>query len=254
MVIKLIFFLIGAIVGSFLNSAIYRLPRRKSLLFPGSYCPQCGHKIHYWDNVPLLSYLVLKGKCRHCRKNIPVRYLLVELLTASLFTVFYILYGLSYEFLFYITLLIVLIIVTFTDLETKRVLNIVVFTGAVLAFYMSLIFWPLNFIYSLIGFLTGGGVLIFWAVIGKLLFKKESLGYGDIKLAAMIGIFLGLQNTLLALFLSFSLATLIGIFMIMLKKARMDSKIPFAPFLALGSLLSLIWSDELFSLYWKIIG
>ncbi|MBC8489338.1 MAG: prepilin peptidase [Bacteroidetes bacterium] len=106
----------------------------------------------------------------------------------------------------------------------------------------------------MIGFLTGGGVLIFWAVIGKLLFKKESLGYGDIKLAAMIGIFLGLQNTLLALFLSFSLATLIGIFMIMLKKARMDSKIPFAPFLALGSLLSLIWSDELFSLYWKIIG
>ena len=264
MFIKFIIFIIGAIIGSFLNAVIYRLPRHESLLFPGSHCPQCGEKIDWFDNIPIFSFFILDGKCRHCKTAIPPRYLIVETVTAILFVIIYHVYGFSYEFLFYITLATLLITVTFTDLEKGTIPNAVILTGAIAGFCMSLIFWPacvppswtgwpLNITNSLIAFLAGGGIMIFWAVTGKLLFKKESIGAGDIKLVAMIGIFLGLQNTLLALFLSFLIATIAGISMILLKKAQMDSRLPFAPFLASGALISLVYGIQICTWYFNIM-
>ena len=264
MFIKLILFCFGAIFGSFLNVVIYRLPRRESLLFPASHCPQCGEKIHWFDNIPLLSFLILRGKCRSCKTAIPARYLAVETLTAILFALFYHIYGFSYEFLFYLTLSVLLLTVTFTDLEKGKIPNSVILIGAITGLCMSLIFWPvcvppswtgrpLNFINSLIAFLAGGGIMTFWAVTGKLLFKKESLGAGDIKLVAMTGVFLGLQNTLLALFLSFLLASIAGISMILIKKAHMDSRLPFAPFLASGALISVVYGNQICTWYFNIM-
>jgi len=264
MFIKLILFCFGAIIGSFLNVVIYRSPRHESLLFPASHCPQCGEKIRWFDNIPLLSFLILRGKCRSCKTAIPVRYLVVETLTATLFAMFYHIYGFSYEFLFYATLSALLLTVTFTDLEKGKIPNSVILTGAIAGLCMSLIFWPvcvppswtgrpLNFINSLIAFFAGGGIMIFWAVTGKILFKKESIGAGDIKLVAMTGIFLGLQNTLLALFLSFLIATIAGISMILIKKARMDSRLPFAPFLASGALISLGYGNQICTWYFNIM-
>ncbi|MBU0710629.1 prepilin peptidase [bacterium] len=263
MFIKLILFCIGAIIGSFLNAVIYRLPRRESLLFPGSHCPQCGEKIRWFDNIPILSFFLLGRKCRHCKLPIPVRYPIVEILSAVLFVIIYHVYGFNYEFFFYTTLSVLLLTVTFTDLEKGKIPNSVILLGVVLGLLMSLIFWPvrppswtgwpLNFTNSLIAFLVGGGIMIFWAAAGKLLFKKESLGAGDIKLVAMAGIFLGLQNTLLALFLSFLTATIAGISMILLKKARMDSRLPFAPFLASGALISLVYGNQICTWYFNII-
>jgi len=253
MFIKLILFCIGAIIGSFLNAVIYRLPRRESLLFPASHCPQCGEKIRWFDNIPMLSFILLGGKCRLCKTAIPARYFIVELLTAVLFVTIHHIYGFSYEFLFYATLSILLLTVTFTDLEKEKIPNSVILIGSIAGLYMSLIFWPLNFINSLIAFLAGGGIMIFWAVTGKLLFKKESIGAGDIKLVAMTGIFLGLQNILLALFLSFLLASFVGIFMILIKKARMDSRLPFAPFLAFGALVSLVYGNQICTWYFNIM-
>ncbi|MBU4444879.1 A24 family peptidase, partial [bacterium] len=203
-------------------------------------------------------------KCRHCKLPIPARYPIVEILTAVTFVIFYHIYGFSYEFLFYATLSVLLLTVTFTDLEKRIIPNGVILVGVVLGLFMSLIFWPvcvlpswtgspLNFINSLIAFLVGGGIMIFWAVAGKLLFKKESIGAGDIKLVAMTGIFLGLQNTLLALFLSFLLASFVGIFMILLKKARMDSRLPFAPFLTFGALISIVYGNQICTWYFNIM-
>jgi len=265
MFIKFILFIIGAIIGSFLNAVIYRLPRHESLLFPASHCPQCGEKIDWFDNIPIFSFFILGRKCRHCKLPIPVRYPIVEILSAVLFVIIYHVYGFSYEFLLYVTLSALLLTATFTDLEKGKIPNTVILTGAIAGFCMSLIFWPacvppswtgwpLNFTNSLIAFLAGGGIMLFWAVTGKLLFKKESIGAGDIKLVAMTGIFLGLQNTMLALFLSFLAATLIGIFMIVLKKARMDSRIPFAPFLASGAMVSLVYGNQICTWYFNIIG
>ena len=253
MFIKVIIFCIGAIIGSFLNAVIYRLPRLESLLFPASHCPQCGEKIRWFDNIPMLSFILLGGKCRHCKTPIPTRYFIVELLTAALFVTIHNIYGFSYEFLFYATLSVLLLTVTFTDLERGKIPNGVILPGVIAGLYMSLIFWPLNFTSSLIAFLAGGGIMIFWTVIGKLLFKKEGIGAGDIKLVAMTSIFLGLQNILLALFLSFLLATIVGISMILIKKARMDSRIPFAPFLASGALISLMCGSQIFSWYFNIM-
>jgi len=253
MFIKLILFCIGAIFGSFLNAVIYRAPRHESLLFPASHCPQCGEKIHWFDNIPLLSFFILRGKCRFCKTAIPARYLIVETLTAILFAMFYHIYGFSYEFLFYTILSVLLLTVTFTDLEKGKIPNSVILIGSIAGLYMSLIFWPLNFINSLIAFLAGGGIMIFWAVTGKLLFKKESIGAGDIKLVAMTGIFFGLQNILLALFLSFLIATIAGISMILLKKARMDSRLPFAPFLAFGALISFVYGNQICTWYFNIM-
>ncbi|MBL7135089.1 MAG: prepilin peptidase [Candidatus Marinimicrobia bacterium] len=264
MFIKLILFCIGAIIGSFLNVVIYRLPRHESLLFPDSHCPQCGEKIDWFDNIPILSFFILGRKCRHCKLPIPARYPIVEILSAVLLVIIYHVYGFSYEFLLYVTLSALLLTVTFTDLEKREIPNTVILIGAIAGLCMSLIFWPvcvppswtgcpLNFINSLIAFLAGGGIMIFWTVIGKLLFKKEGIGAGDIKLVAMTSIFLGLQNTLMALFLSFLLATIVGISMILIKKARMDSSIPFAPFLASGALISLMCGSQVFSWYFNIM-
>ena len=253
MFINLILFCIGAIFGSFLNVVIYRLPRHESLLFPGSHCPQCREKIRWFDNIPILSFFILGRKCRRCKLPIPARYPIVEILSAVLFVIIYHVYGFSYEFLFYVTLSALLLTVTFTDLEKGKIPNSVILVGVIAGLYMSLIFWPLNFINSLIAFLAGGGIMIFWAVTGKLLFKKESLGAGDIKLVAMAGIFLGLQNTLLALFLSFLSATIAGISMILLKKARINSRLPFAPFLTSGALISLMYGNQICTWYFNIM-
>lgn len=253
MFIKLILFCIGAIIGSFLNVVIYRLPRHESLLFPGSHCPQCGEKIRWFDNIPILSFFILGRKCRHCKLPIPARYPIVEILSAVLFVIIYHVYGFSHEFLLYATLSALLLTVTFTDLEKGIIPNSAILTGVILGLYMSLIFWPVNFINSLIAFLAGGGIMIFWAATGKLLFKKESLGAGDIKLVAMTGIFLGLQKTLLALFLSFLSATIVGISMILLKKAQMNSRLPFAPFLTIGALISLVYGTQICTWYFNIM-
>ncbi|MCK4641465.1 MAG: prepilin peptidase [Candidatus Marinimicrobia bacterium] len=253
MFIKLILFCIGAIFGSFLNVVIYRLPRHESLLFPASHCPQCGEKICWFDNIPILSFFILRRKCRRCKLPIPARYPIVEILSAVLFVIIYYVYGFSYEFLFYTTLSALLLTVTFTDLEKGKIPNCVILTGVILGLYMSLIFWPVNFINSLIAFLAGGGIMIFWAAAGKLLFKKESIGAGDIKLVAMTGIFLGLQNTLLTLFLSFLIATVAGISMIIIKKAQMNSRLPFAPFLTIGALISLMYGNQICAWYFNLM-
>ena len=247
---SVIFFILGLFIGSFLNVVIYRLPRNESIISPRSHCPHCGKKIHFFDNIPVISYMILQGKCRYCKNQISPRYLIVELITAVALVSLYHIFGINMEMLFFSIFVLILITISFIDIENMKILNKIVLPGIAIGLFMTLIFRPDNIVQSILGMICGGGVLLSWFYIGKLLFrKKESLGAGDIKFAALIGVFLGVKTTLIALFLSSLFFTLIAIFLISLKKAKLDSKIPFAPFLATGALVSMCFGNELLSWY-----
>ncbi|MCM8818971.1 MAG: prepilin peptidase [Candidatus Omnitrophica bacterium] len=249
-----VIFILGLIFGSFANVCIYRLPKGKSIIYPSSFCPNCNKPIKWYDNIPLLSYIILKGKCRYCKSKISFRYFIVELLTGLLFFIIYKKFGLSYlNFVFDIFVL-SLIIVSFIDIDTFLISDVIVIPGIFLGLFFSFLFPKIHnmerlnsFLYSFIGAIVGGGVLIFLAIIGKLLFKKEAMGGGDVKLLAMIGAFLGWKPILLTLFFASVIGVLISLILIMMKKKKVDDYIPFGPYLAIGAIISIFLKGYYFS-------
>jgi len=246
-------FLIGLAFGSFANVCIYRLPKGKSIVSPGSFCPNCNKSIKWFDNIPVLSYLILRGKCRYCKKPISIRYFIVELLTGILFFLIYKKVGFSYINFIYDILLLSLIIVSFIDIDTFLISDVIVIPGILIGVLFSFLFPEINnmerlesFLYSFIGVLLGGGILIFLGFVGKLLFKKDAMGGGDIKLLAMIGAFLGWKSIFLTLFFGSLVGTLISLILILLKKRKIDDYVPFGPYLALGAVISIFFKGNYF--------
>ncbi len=242
----------GLALGSFLNVCIYRIPRRKSILFPRSFCPKCGAKISFYDNIPLLSYIILKGRCRNCKGKISLEYPLVEFLTSALLVLVYLRFGLSWDFAARSILILFMILTFFIDLKHKIIPDVLTFPGILLGFLLSFVVKSPSILDSLLGILVGGGMFYLAAVLGELLFKKESLGGGDIKLAMMLGAFLGWQKILLVLLLSAFLGSLIGGMALFLSKDVKETRIiPFGPFLALGAVIAIFLGDALISAYLK---
>ena len=242
--------ILGLAVGSFLNVCIHRLPEGKSIFFPGSHCPQCSKKIKFYDNIPVLSFILLKGKCRFCVSKISVQYPLVELLTAFLFLGAYLWQGLSLGFFSAIVLGCLLIIVFFVDLKHRIIPDVITLPGIVIGLAFALISPQIRILDSLLGLLIGGGVFYLLAILGELLFKKESMGGGDIKLAAMLGAFLGWQKLFLIFFLSAFLGSIIGILAIQFSsKVKKHRTIPYGPFLALASFAALFWGERIIKAY-----
>ena len=246
-------FLIGLIFGSFANVCIYRLPQGKSIFFPGSFCPNCSKGIKWYDNIPLLSYIILKGKCRYCKKPISFRYFIVELLTGILFTLTYKKFGISSSFFIYNLLIISLIIVSFIDIDTFLIPDVIVIPGIFLGLIFSFIFSEIHdmeriesILYSFLGIIFGGGILIFLGFIGKFLFKKEAMGGGDVKLLGMIGSFLGWKSVFLTLFFGSLFGTLISLILILLKRKKLDEYVPFGPYLAIGAIISIFIKKSYF--------
>lgn len=248
-----IVFILGLIFGSFANVCIYRLPKGKSIIYPSSFCPNCNKPIKWYDNIPLLSYIILKGKCRYCKNKISIRYFIVEFLTGLLFLLIYKKFGLSYlNFVFDIFIL-SLIIISFIDIDTFLISDVIVIPCIFLGLLFSFLFPEIHnmdrlgsFLYSFFGVILGGGILIFLAVIGKLLFKKDAMGGGDVKLLGMIGAFLGWKPIFLTLFFASLLGTLISLILILLKKRKIDDYVPFGPYLALGAVISLFFKGYYF--------
>ena len=247
-------FILGLCIGSFLNVCIYRLPRGESLLHPPSHCPQCGNLIKWWDNIPLLSYLLLKGRCRHCSSRISFRYPLVEALTGTFFLFSFFYRGprtFSFPpFLFFLKDLVFisfLIPVFFIDLEHRIVPNS--FSYGVLGSGLFFNVLSGSFYSGLVGLGIGGGIFLIIRLLGTLFLKVESMGMGDIKLAAGIGAFLGWRLTLVCFFLSFLLGAIVAIFLLLTRIKGRKDRIPFAPFLVAAALISLLWGEKLFSLY-----
>ncbi|MDD5230607.1 MAG: prepilin peptidase [Candidatus Marinimicrobia bacterium] len=247
--IYVILFIAGAIAGSFLNVLIYRLPRNLSIIRPPSHCPHCTNPIRFYDNLPIISYLILRGKCRHCDHKISGRYPLVEILTGLAFVMLFYKFGWTTSAYFYGILLVYLIVIVFIDIEFHKIPNILILTGLLCGVTLLLISTPRNPIDAGLGLLVGAGIMFFWSVFGRLLFKKECLGGGDVKLAILVGLYLGLSGTILAIFISFILAGLVGIGLVLIKGLKMDGRLPYAPFLAIGAIATIVSGQPIINWY-----
>jgi len=248
--ILILLFAFGGIVGSFLNVCIVRIPEKLSIVMPPSHCPKCKQPIAFYDNIPLLSYIILGGRCRHCKQPIPFRYFVVELLTAAVLPGLYFWYGLSLPLAVSFIFCAALIVITFIDLQLQIIPDVISLPGIPLCFLCSFVVPWTTPLESAIGILVGGGVLYGVAAGYYYLRKKEGMGGGDIKLLAMIGAFLGWKGALVALVVGAFAGSIIGVTVMMLKGKDMKYAIPFGPFLSLGALCSLLYGAEL--LHWYL--
>jgi leader peptidase (prepilin peptidase)/N-methyltransferase len=252
-------FILGLIIGSFLNCVVFRLSRNEGFLVGSSYCPNCKHSLNFFDLFPLLSFLFLGGKCRYCKKKISWQYPLVELFTGILFFLTYIKFGplapiFSYEFfqlLFYLvvcSLFVVIFIFDFKHYIIPDEINysaiLISFIWLVYNFYLGLIDnnQSLYYIFSALG--ASGFFFLIW-----LLSKGKGMGFGDVKLAIFLGLLLGWPNILIGLFLGFFFGAIIGIILILTKKKGFKSEVPFGPFLITGTIIALFWGKEILNWY-----
>jgi leader peptidase (prepilin peptidase)/N-methyltransferase len=237
----------GLVVGSFLNVCIHRLPLRESVVWPASRCPNCRAGLKAYDNIPVFSYLMLRGRCRSCREPISIRYPAIELVTATVFFAAFTLFDapILYQRLLFACAMIVLFVI---DLEHRILPDVVTLPGIVLGFLFSF-FMPPGWLDSLIGMLLGAGAL--W-LMGEAYFRlrhEEGMGFGDVKMLGMIGAFLGWKLMLLTLFLSSFFGSLIGLLVIALKGGNMKYALPFGTFLAVGALVAAVVGDQFVAWY-----
>jgi len=259
MILKIFVFILGAICGSFLNVCIYRLPKNESVIRPASYCPHCKKPILLFDNIPILSYLILRGRCRYCKEKISIQYFLVELITAFMFLLFYLhLQGFNPLFLIYNLLGCGLIVSTFIDIRHKIIPDEITIYGLFIGFIISIIYpllhntdsWLSSGSDSLLGILTGGSSIYLAGLLGNIIFKKESMGGGDVKFLAMIGAFLGWKLTLSVFFIAPIFGALVGT--IVKLKTKKDI-IPYAPFLSLTTFIVIFFGDRMMEFIMKYI-
>ncbi len=241
--------LFGGMIGSFLNVCICRLPKNESIVWPGSHCPHCQQAIKFYDNIPLLSYFLLRGKCRHCEGPISIQYPLVEGITVLSSLLLIMTFGPSLAFLFYFAFVAALIVVTVIDLYHQIIPDVISIPGIVVGLLASLLIPEISFWNSLIGILVGGGSLFLVATLYQWLFKREGMGGGDVKLLAMIGAFLGWKAVLLTIILSSLIGSITGILIMVLKGKDFKYAIPFGPFLSLGAVIALFYGESLIRWY-----
>ena len=244
-----VFFVIlfGLSVGSFLNVCIHRLPRKESILHPRSRCPHCKKILMLHDLLPVLSYLLTLGRCRYCGELVSYRYPVVEILTSIVFVLLYLRFSLSLDFMLYMILFSLLIVATFSDIETEIIPDSVSILGGIPAL---LIFASKGIpAYPLLGMLCGSGIMWLLFKSASIIYKKEAMGEGDVKLAMMIGAYLGWQGTVVSIFISFISGAFIGLFLIGINKKKFGQHIPFGPFLALGAAVAVFFGKLLWDWY-----
>ena len=239
----------GAMVGSFLNVCICRLPKEESIIWPGSHCPHCKNPIKFYDNIPLLSYLLLKGRCRYCDASISIQYPIVEAITALSSLFLFMSFGVSLTFIYYFSFVAALIVITVIDLCHQIIPDVISLPGIGVGLLASLFIPQITFFNSLIGVLLGGGSLFLVATVYQWLFKREGMGGGDVKLLAMIGAFLGWKAVILTILLSSLIGSITGIIIMILKGKDFKYAIPFGPFLSLGAVIALFWGETLIRWY-----
>ncbi|MBN2881995.1 MAG: prepilin peptidase [Clostridia bacterium] len=244
--------LMGLITGSFTNVMIYRIPEKKSLWYPPSACGNCGAGIKWYDNIPVLSYLILKGKCRNCGSGISIQYPLVELLCGILYAVMYLVFGLNLDLLFMAVISIILVAISMIDIKTMTIPN-----GLVIALFITGILYSgtrllfpdmfsqtMMWFEPLIGFFAASLLLLLVAVL-----SKGGMGGGDIKLMAAAGIFLGWKGVLLALVSGSLLGAVISIILIIAGKKGRKDMIPFGPFLCVGIMFAALFATTVLDWY-----
>ncbi|MDY0269612.1 prepilin peptidase [Trichloromonas sp.] len=242
-------FVFGAVVGSFLNVCIYRIPAGESVVSPRSRCPRCGSLIRWYQNIPILSWLFLRGRCANCRTRISPRYVLVEALTGLLFVLVLRDFGIHWATPVFWVFIALLVTITFIDLDHQIIPDVISLPGIVIGFGASFLLPWVSWSDSLLGILLGGGSLFLVAVGYEFLTKKEGMGGGDIKLLAMLGAFLGWKAVLPIIFVSSLLGTLVGVPLMLAKGSDGKLAIPFGPFLAAAAVIWLFWGEFLADWY-----
>lgn len=270
-------FVFGACFGSFFNVIIYRLPKNESIILPSSHCMSCGEPIRWYDNIPILSYFILRGRCRDCGTKFSIRYSLVELLTALLFAAVVYKYsymltelmdnGINITFrilfanlainIFHLFFVGGMIIATFIDFDHQIIPNEITFTGIPLGIIASTIFPEMQgqqshlwgFLMSVISAVAAGGVLFLIGEIAGKILKKEAMGFGDVKLLALIGAFIGWKLTAICIFFASLSGAIVGMSLIASKKVEWQSRIPFGPYIVLGALISYFWGYRILEWY-----
>jgi len=241
---------IGLAIGSFLNVVIYRLPRKLTFKTGRSVCPKCNNQLKWYHNIPVFSYIFLIGKCGFCKTKISLKYPLVESLNLLAYLFFYFQSGLSLDLVVYCLLSSALITIFFIDLDFQIIPDLITLPGIILGLVFSFIPGGIGIWQALIGMLVGGGSLYFVALLGDWLFKKESMGGGDIKMAAMLGAFLGWQKVIFVFFASATIGLVASlVIMAFSAKLRENRVIPFGPFIALAAMVAIIWGDQIISYY-----
>ena len=242
-------FVFGLLVGSFLNVCIYRIPRRESLAWPASHCTSCNRALSWYENVPIVSWSLLRGRCRTCRVPIAIMYPLVELTTAALFAGGYAIYGwtplLAVRLLFACAMIVLFVI----DLQHRILPNVITLPGIVLGLVFSAVLPVPGWLPATIGAVVGGGALFVIAEAYYRIRGVEGLGMGDVKMLAMIGAFLGWQLTLVTLMLASFSGSIIGVGLMASGKRGMQAALPFGTFLAVGALIAAVYGDALLSWY-----
>lgn len=267
-------FLFGLIIGSFLNVCIVRIPERKSIVMPASACPKCGTPIRPYDNIPVLSYVFLGGKCRACKTKISPIYPLVELLTGLLFLGCYLAFGLSLETLKWATFSAVMVVLVSTDLRERILPDVVNYTGFGLGLALSLVtkpadgtaLWLANRIFAfpppepvislvdaLLGALLGGGLLWLVSEAYFRLRKREGMGLGDVKMMLMAGAFLGVKRTLLTIFAGSLLGSILGVAYILARRKGSNYELPFGTFLGMAALLAVFFGTQVVNWYQSLL-
>ena len=264
-------FIVGLLIGSFLNVCIYRIPKNLSIHSPRhSFCPSCENTIRVYDNIPILSYFILSGKCRHCKSKISIQYPLIEFLTGAFFLLFLHTFQLSLTFVVACIFVSILIAISVIDLHHFIIPNELVGTGMIIGLIFAIITAiterkPIYVIYGIIGMFIGGGIIAVIAWLGRLLLRKEAMGMGDVKLMAMMGMYLSwwpyqhmtflnylvrsIRALMLVLFISAFVGAIIGTIAMLLRKDESRNVIPYGPFLAAGAILALLYGEKIWTWY-----
>jgi len=245
----IIVFILGAVVGSFLNVCIHRLPREESIVYPSSRCPHCRQSIAWYDNIPLVSYIFLKGRCRSCKEAISGRYFLVEAVTAVMALLTYWKFGMSLAFLAAFLFVATLIVIAFIDIEHQIIPHEVILPGIPLSLLAAVFIMGIPLLDSFLGIMIGIGSLYLIAVYYEQITGTEGMGGGDVNLMGMLGAFLGWKSLLFVLMIAAFTGAAVGITMMMTKGKTMKYAMPFGPFLSLGAVVYLFWGKTIYNFF-----
>ncbi|MFV9511065.1 prepilin peptidase [Tepidibacillus sp. LV47] len=239
-----LYILLSLFIGSFLNVVALRIPKGKSIVYPPSHCPTCHHRLSVFDLIPILSYFGLRGKCRYCGAKISLIYPFGEFLTLVIFLLIPYFFGISKELYIAYPFAMVMIVVTLSDIRYQIIPDKITYPGILFFLVLRLFIHPLPYLHYLLGALIGGGLLLLIAII-----SRGGMGGGDIKLFFLIGLVLGWQNTLLALFLSTGIGAIIGGLLLLLRMIKRKQMIPFGPFIFIGTMITYFLGNQIWQWY-----